>query len=192
MFQSCRNVCLVQDQVLKVELYKLLNTEKNGTTSEWSWLFCSNKHPGGTKIQNTPARCLSLPSFPEMKFWCRLHQAQPWLWKKWGKVWHKQTFILLILHSGCSTWWSWSSVTLNKSEYRRKALAKHDHFLKLFPVLTVKLSLADSDNDDGHGEFSCLSWTQRNSQRLNADWNESKLQITCVIFVTVEYSTSLS
>lgn len=58
--------------------------------------------------------------------------------------------------------WS-ASVTLNNTEDRRTVSMQHVCFLKLFPVLTIKLSLANSNDDNGHGEFSCLSWTERNS-----------------------------
>lgn len=41
------------------------------------------------------------------------------------------------------------------------SLPLEDGSLKPFQVLTIKLSLANSDDDDGHGEFSCLSGTER-------------------------------
>lgn len=69
----------------------------------------------------------------------------------------------------------------------------------LVTVLTIKLSLANSNNDDRHGEFSCLSWTRRTSNQLSLRcWEEHAsaflslcevvtFQVIC-IYLTIHFS----
>ncbi len=75
----------------------------------------------------------------------------------------------------CYSWWqAW--VHLNKTNHpwckqttnRFPLFFFFLHISKtLVSALTIKLSLANSNNDDRHGEFSCLSWTRRTVSQLS-------------------------
>lgn len=63
--------------------------------------------------------------------------------------------------------------TANHLRYKQTKTSFHCYFYTFVPwcslvtVLTIELSLANSNNDDRHGEFSCLSWTRRTNSQLS-------------------------
>lgn len=76
------------------------------------------------------------------------------------------------MYNGCCAWrQAWVHLNKTNHPWRPQSTNWFPHTSvpckALATFLTIELSLANSNNDDRHGEFSCLSWTRRTNSQLS-------------------------